>query len=386
MKKLIFLSFLLLIFVAYINPPSFKKENVEELPMESVTPIEPITESDKLSYVDGIAIDKKKNEDLKMEGVEKGSATEEIINLQKEIEKNKNEIEDLTNKLLMLNTNIYSYKVEMRKAQEEKERKEEVLKDYLNLIFRVNQGYEFYFAMLNASNLKEILYNYDLVKKFVANTNDDIYVLTKKHQRLDEERNASVNEKTLYQISLDELEKKETELQEKYVALEVSMLNNKELLSNESDVLKANIRKRFASGPRYNGTYGGFMKIPVAVQYTVTSPYGDRFHPITGQWKHHAGVDLGVDYNTPVYAAAAGVVSMASWYGGYGKSVMIDHGDGIQSLYAHNNSLLVEEGQYVNQGQPIALSGSTGNSTGPHLHFEVRKDGNDIDPYTFIGG
>ena len=385
MRKLLFLSLLLIIFVVYLNPPSFKTNKQEEIPLP-VTSIEPITESDRLSYVDNIAVDKKKNEDLKVEGVEAGSATEEIINLQKEIEKNKNEIEELTNKLLMLNTNIYTYKVEMRKAQEEKEKKEEILKDYLNLIFRVNQGYEFYFAMFNANSLKEILYNYDLTKKFIANTNEDIYVLTKKHQRLDEERNASVNEKTLYQLTLDDLEKKEVALQEKYAKLELSMTNNKEMLSSESDSLKANIRNRFATGPRYGGSYGGFMQIPVAVEYTVTSPYGDRFHPITGQWKHHAGVDLGVDYNTPVYAAAAGVVSMASWYGGYGKSVMIDHGDGIQSLYAHNNSLLVEEGQYVTQGQMIALSGSTGNSTGPHLHFEVRKDGNDIDPYTYIGG
>lgn len=385
MRKLLLLSLLLIIFVVYLNPPSFKTNKQEEIPLP-VTSIEPITESDRLSYVDNIAIDKKKNEDLKVEGVEAGSATEEIINLQKEIEKNKNEIEELTNKLLMLNTNIYTYKVEMRKAQEEKEKKEEILKDYLNLIFRVNQGYEFYFAMFNANSLKEILYNYDLTKKFIANTNEDIYILTKKHQRLDEERNASVNEKTLYQLTLDDLEKKEVALQEKYAKLELFMTNNKEMLSSESDSLKANIRNRFAAGPRYSDSYGGFMQIPVAVEYTVTSPYGDRFHPITGQWKHHAGVDLGVDYNTPVYAAAAGVVSMASWYGGYGKSVMIDHGDGIQSLYAHNNSLLVEEGQYVTQGQMIALSGSTGNSTGPHLHFEVRKDGNDIDPYTYMGG
>ena len=88
MRKLLLLSLLLIIFVVYLNPPSFKTNKQEEIPLP-VTSIEPITESDRLSYVDNIAIDKKKNEDLKVEGVEAGSATEEIINLQKEIEKNK---------------------------------------------------------------------------------------------------------------------------------------------------------------------------------------------------------------------------------------------------------------------------------------------------------
>ena len=127
------------------------------------------------------------------------------------------------------------------------------------------------------------------------------------------------------------------------------------------------------------------MIVPVS-NYTVTSPWGDRVHPIYGNVRHHAGIDLGVDYGTPVRAAADGVVTLSAWYGGYGKAVMLDHGNSISTLYGHNSQILVKDGQFVKQGEIIALAGSTGNSTGPHCHFEVRNNGEDIDPITFVAG
>lgn len=112
----------------------------------------------------------------------------------------------------------------------------------------------------------------------------------------------------------------------------------------------------------------------------VTSNYGMRFHPILHRSRMHTGVDFGAGYGTPIRAAAGGEVVMASYMRGYGNTVVIDHGGGVTTLYAHCSALLVGEGQSVRQGQVIARVGSTGLSTGPHLHFEVRHNGTPVNP------
>lgn len=127
------------------------------------------------------------------------------------------------------------------------------------------------------------------------------------------------------------------------------------------------------------------MTYPVD-SFVLTSPYGWRVHPITGKQKFHSGVDLGGDYGDTVRAALGGIVTDACWISGYGYTVIIDHGNGYSTLYGHNQGFLVSEGQTVSQGQPIALEGSTGNSTGPHCHFEVRLNGNVVNPGDYIPG
>lgn len=116
----------------------------------------------------------------------------------------------------------------------------------------------------------------------------------------------------------------------------------------------------------------------------ITSPFGYRTHPIFGTTIYHAGIDIGVDYGTPIHAADGGTVIAAEWYGGYGNAVIIDHGNGLQSLYGHNSSLTVSVGETVSQGQIIAYAGSTGYSTGPHCHFEVRQNGEAVDPMGYL--
>ena len=129
-------------------------------------------------------------------------------------------------------------------------------------------------------------------------------------------------------------------------------------------------------------TNSGAMIWPISGP--ITSEFGWRNHPIFGGQRFHSGLDIGGDYGLPIHAAQGGVVSHAGWIGGYGNTVMIDHGGGIVTLYGHNESLAVDVGQYVNQGDVIAYCGSTGNSTGPHCHFEVRLDGEPVSPYNYL--
>lgn len=129
-----------------------------------------------------------------------------------------------------------------------------------------------------------------------------------------------------------------------------------------------------------NAQGGELLELPVAGA-TLTSAFGTREHPITGEEREHAGVDLAAAAGTPVTAAAAGRVEFAGERGDYGNLLIITHADGSQSYYGHLEEILVEEGQLVSAGQKVATVGSSGLSTGPHLHFEVRNaSGTPVDP------
>lgn len=116
----------------------------------------------------------------------------------------------------------------------------------------------------------------------------------------------------------------------------------------------------------------------------ITSEFGWRTHPIYGTARYHSGLDIGADEGDPVFAADGGVVVHAGWLGGYGYAVIIQHNGSLATLYGHNSQLLVSEGQQVRKGDTIALAGSTGDSTGPHVHFEVRLNGEPVSPWNYL--
>lgn len=119
--------------------------------------------------------------------------------------------------------------------------------------------------------------------------------------------------------------------------------------------------------------------LPVAAR-ALTSRFGMRSHPILGGRRMHSGVDLAAAAGSPVAAPAAGVVSFANWSGGYGLLVTVEHGGGVQTRFAHLSRLMVAPGQRVSRGQILGLVGSTGRSTGAHLHYEMRRNGYAVDP------
>lgn len=129
---------------------------------------------------------------------------------------------------------------------------------------------------------------------------------------------------------------------------------------------------------------GGPMIWPTPGYTTITSEYGMRTHPVTGAYKLHTGVDIGAPLESSFVAAANGIVSKATFSPAYGNMVIIDHGGGVQTLYAHGNEIMVQVGQTVSAGTEILKVGSTGYSTGPHAHFEIRINGQTVNPLDYL--
>jgi murein DD-endopeptidase MepM/ murein hydrolase activator NlpD len=156
-------------------------------------------------------------------------------------------------------------------------------------------------------------------------------------------------------------------------------------LTKDSDSIADLIQQRLAEQARRQGIPSvGNGQLSIPCDAPLTSGFGPRVHPILGYSRFHSGIDFGADYGTPIRAAEAGVVIFAGWYGGYGQTVIIDHGNAMSTLYAHSSELYVTEGEPVQRDQVIAAVGSTGLSTGPHLHFEVRFSGEPVDPMEYL--
>jgi murein DD-endopeptidase MepM/ murein hydrolase activator NlpD len=156
-----------------------------------------------------------------------------------------------------------------------------------------------------------------------------------------------------------------------------------ELESQEDELLaQSQSLTSIINGSAGGGNGTGSMIWPV--NGTVTSGFGYRIHPILGKRLLHTGIDIAAGSGTAIWAADSGKVIYATWSGGYGNTVAIDHGGGISTLYAHQSSMAVSYGQTVSKGEVIGYVGSTGYSTGPHLHFEVRVNGTPVDPMGYL--
>ena len=168
------------------------------------------------------------------------------------------------------------------------------------------------------------------------------------------------------------LTKKEKDLQEQIDQSMVEMRNiEKEIVM----LTTANIGTDYV---------GGVMAWPVPGYTRITSPFGMRVHPVTGIYKLHTGTDIGAPIGANFIAANDGVVIKAGFNKAYGNMVIIDHGGGVSTLYAHGSEILVTVGQQVKKGDPVLKVGMTGYATGPHAHFEVRVNGEYVQPLNFV--
>ena len=267
--------------------------------------------------------------------------------------------------------------------------------------------------ILNTTSLGELLTAMDDIGEIMESDKEleDAYIAARKNteevKAEYEEYRADINAKQ------DVLRAEQAELEkdiEEAINLILDIQNNLEERQAEydeimaaEDAANANIDKLVAeleaqrraeqanngggsSGAGSGANSTGSFIWPVASYVYVSSRFGQRVHPITGEIKNHTGIDIASNQGTTIYAADGGTITLAAWNGGYGNCVMIDHGNGYVTLYGHMSSIAVSQGQTVSQGDTIGYVGSTGNSTGPHLHFEVLKNGTRIDPEQFFSG
>lgn len=180
------------------------------------------------------------------------------------------------------------------------------------------------------------------------------------------------NTKTMRQYYISKLSTEEQELQAKI-----------DEYNNQVSTIEAEI-KLMALNSVSADYIGGALTWPIPGYNTITSEFGMRVHPITGAYKLHTGTDIGAPMGADFVAMGKGVVTKASMTPAYGNMVIIDHGGGVQTLYAHGSEILVQVGQEVEAGTPVLKVGSTGYSTGPHAHFEIRINGQPVNPMDYL--
>ena len=183
-----------------------------------------------------------------------------------------------------------------------------------------------------------------------------------------------------------ELEKDEAAIKETIAAMQATSDEiGKKIAAAAANQSNGAVTAAAADASSYEVTSAGSGVWPAPASHTITSNYGGRSYPLDGSYNYHLGTDIGASYGTPVVSYQAGTVLIASYHWSYGNYAVVDHGNGLSTLYAHMSALTVSAGQSVSAGQQVGLVGSTGSSTGPHLHFEVRINGSNVDPAPYLG-
>ncbi len=304
------------------------------------------------------------------------------------------DIDSLNAKIAESDRKIADKETELQKAQEECDRQYASYCDRAELL--LERGSVSYLEILiKADSFEDFLTRAALVQEIAEYDNAKLKTLREYAEQvkllkeeLEDERAAVVALKADADAKMASLEAKRAESQAIIDSISGDIAEfEKALAAQERAEAAARAEiARLTSGSSSSSTpySGGAFAWPSTSSY-ITSSYGTRTHPITGKVKTHTGLDIGAAHGTDIYAAADGTVLISGWNtGGYGNYVVIDHGGGLTTLYAHCSSLVVSAGQKVTRGQVIAKCGSTGMSTGPHLHFEVLKNGSHTNPMAYF--
>lgn len=315
-------------------------------------------------------------------------------------------IKEYQKQLDEVNANYQELQEKVKKSEEELEiartdyeKKLGLLQDRLVAIYK-NGETKYLDVLLNSKSIIDFVSKYYVVQKIVEYDSKAIEELNQKKQEVEKINNQLEEDKAEMKLAKLEAEKQTVVLTNTKTVHENyknSLSESEKQITAEIDSYKKqqeeleNLIRYTIDGSTYELKYsGGVMIWPTLESSYITSPYGSRLHPIQGVIKNHDGIDIGGSTGDPIYAAADGIVIYSQFNtGGYGNMVMIDHGlnsDGVKivTLYAHGDKLLKNVGDTVKQGDIIMEMGSTGNSTGPHVHFEVRENGTHVDPKNYL--
>jgi murein DD-endopeptidase MepM/ murein hydrolase activator NlpD len=335
---------------------------------------------------------------------------EQIDDKQSELSQGKKKASALQSEIKSLEKNIYAAEVGLNSLQrninssktlivqalgELSELEEDIASQNEGLNARLRTMYKngevgILTVLLGSLDMSDFMTNLDMVQRIYDNDTEILASLENQYTKV-------IDQKIELQTLKENLLSQQTEESTRQESLKISKgtVQSKKsevdadnaVLTHQIDSLNAEANALTAKilGLQGDGNYiGGIMCWPSESSTRISSPFGNRLHPILRIYKLHTGIDIAARSGTNILAANAGTVISAGWNNGYGYMVMVDHGGGIVTLYAHSSKLLVRKGNVVARGQAIAKVGSTGMSTGPHLHFEVRVNGIYKNPLDYV--
>ncbi len=320
------------------------------------------------------------------------SINSEIVRLDKEIQQAEQQLGYLEMRLKTTETEVAAIEEDLTEAEEKLAFRQEMLKTRVRALYE--RGTVSYLeVLLNARSFSDLINRVNLLRQVVAHDVNVVDSIRSEKARIEEQKNilelkrqdlARLRQET--ERNRGALASRQAEHRSYLTKLErdreawLESLRDIELVAQELERL---IREGQGANPNpVQGT--GTYTWPTPGYTRITSPYGQRNHPIFGGSSFHYGIDIGAPMGAKIVAADSGTVLFAGWMTGYGQVVILDHGNGRSTLYAHASVLLVKNNQRVIKGQQIAKVGSTGWSTGAHLHFEFRINGAKQNPLNYV--
>ena len=332
------------------------------------------------------------NEELEGVQNELSENLQQVQKLDEKIANSEQEIEDLKNKISELKSSIEEIEAKLKVAEENYERQKEILEARLIAMYESGDT-QYLDVVLKSKNMSDFISNYFLITEIASYDTELLEDMENKKNVIDLAKQKLNKNREDLSITL------QTETRSSIILQNTKMLRENYIskLSDKEKEIQAQIDEYTARFAQANAEIlslamqgleteyiGGVLAWPVPGYTRISSNYGMRTHPITGVYKLHTGVDISAPMGTNFVAANDGIVVKAGYNSAYGNMVIIDHGGGISTLYAHGSEILVQVGQTVSRNEPILKVGSTGYSTGPHAHFEVRINGVVTNPIEYI--
>ena len=335
-----------------------------------------------------------------------GTVYEQLHAIQRDLDTATAELKQVQAERIQLDKDITKTEAELKEAQARLQSREKVFYKRVRDIY-INGRLSYLDVVVGSKDFSDFANRMEMLKRILQSDMDLINTIkterediASKKAKLEEDRAKVLELEKVAQEKQNLINQKKAERQ---AVLERAMNDRdtaerayNELMASSASITamlqqRAAERAAAAAAAASQGGGGGGAtwvqgsgQLAAPVVAPITSDFGWRIHPIYGTRRLHAGTDFGVDEGTPVHAADGGVVVEAGWVSGYGYTVIIDHGNGMSTLYAHNSEVAVSPGQTVSKGQVVSYSGNTGGSTGPHLHFEVRINGEPTDPMGYL--